>query len=142
MNTDRHATRKRTFLIWVISLFYIASGAMTLLTVLQIHFGTIPVSPDQLEELRRASMRWSMLGLIPAANLAGGIALLMLRRAAFYLFSGALGLNTLNMLRHVFFSSAPFHLDTGNLTGVIVGMGITLAVCIYTYRLKQADILS
>lgn len=142
MNIQKKSGGKRPFWVWIISLFYIFSGTMTLLTVYQIHFGMIPADPAQLETLRKASMLWSMCGLIPAANIAGGLLLLMLHKLSFYVFSGTIILNITNILRHFITTGFAVQLSTGSVFGVIVGLGMTLVVCIYTYRLKKLGIIS
>ncbi|MBW2220646.1 MAG: hypothetical protein JRF40_14340 [Deltaproteobacteria bacterium] len=142
MNIQKKAGKNRPFWVWIISLFYIFSGTMTLLTVYQIHFGIIPAEPAQLATLRKASMLWSMCGLIPAANIAGGLLLLMLHKLSFYIFSGTIILNIINILRHFVTTGFAVQLNTGSMFGVIVGMGMALVVCIYTYRLKKLGIIS
>ncbi len=140
---SRFKNPKRPFWVWLISGFYLFSGMMNLSLLMLIHTENPGVSPQELAVLQKTAMAWTLGGLLPLANLAGAVMLFLLRKTAFYIFSAMLIAGVLNGLFQ--FVRLDWSLETisrQGLSHVLFGYAITLAVCLYTYRLKQQKILS
>lgn len=137
---------KKPLWVYAIAIFYFCVGAMTLLTFIHLHTvqEAAPLTPEQLARLRTEIRAWSMFGLLPAVNIAAAVALFRMRAAAFYLFSGLLAARICNdtILLLFFDQLANIESSGEKLTGLFIGYAITLAVCVYTYRLKQAHRLN
>lgn len=140
---SRFKNPKRPYWVWLISGFYLFSGMMNLSMLMLIHTENPGLSPQELAVLQKTAMAWTLGGLLPLANLAGAVMLFLLRKTAFYIFSAMLIAGVLNSLFQ--FSRLDWSLETlsrQGLSHVLVGYAITLAVCLYTYRLKQQQVLS
>lgn len=134
---------RRPFWVWLIVLFYGFSGMAGLLSLIGLLNAPATIHPEELAALKRAALAWSLGGLLPAANLVGSILLFKLHRYAFYLFCGTFLVNLGNMAGHFVFGGAAARLNSGSgLAGVIIGMGVTLVVCGYLYKLKKTGILT
>jgi hypothetical protein len=132
----RHA--KRPFGVWLISAFYLFAGTMNLIVLYRVQTRAIPLSAEQLAILEKASL-W---GLLPLANLAGAVCLFMLKKIAFYIFSIMLIISGINSLVLMFTIDWPGQIISGQgMIRLLIGYGIGIAVCIYTYRLKQNNTL-
>jgi len=145
-STFLSSARRRPFWVWVISLLYFFTGTRALLLLLRILGMDTAVDETQataLLEVKKQLLLWSMYGLIPAANLAGGVLLFKLHRWAYYCFALILSLNLVNMVRSVLFDGGAVQLTSGSsVVGVLLGLGVIFAVCVYTYRLKENGILT
>ena len=129
--------------VWVIAAFYFCTGAITLMTFVQILTVPLPIPADQLAVIRTQAIGWSLLGLIPIAKITAAVAIFKMRRIAFYLFSGLLAVELLNILVHLLFFDLLSQITSGSaLIGPMVGYGITLAVCLYTRQLKKEGLLT
>jgi len=134
---------KRPYWVWIISGFYIFSGLMNLSMLLLIHTENPGFSPQELAVLQKTAMAWTLGGLLPLANLAGAVTLFLLRKIAFYIFSGMLIAGVLNgVLQLALLDWSLQSISQKGIIQVFFGYVITLAVCLYTYRLKQQKILS
>ncbi|MDY6822914.1 MAG: hypothetical protein SWH68_03830 [Thermodesulfobacteriota bacterium] len=135
--------RHRPFWVWVISLLYLLTGTLAILSLFR--FLGMEAAGDQVADVlavRQQALAWSMFGLIPAANLAGGILLFMLHRWAFYAFAAALVMNLLNILRYLILEASRVQITSGSsVVGVLFGLGVITAVCVYTWRLRKDGIL-
>ena len=134
--------QKRPFWVWLIFAFYLFSGVMNLSMLWLILTGDVNLSPEELSMARKTSLAWTLGGLLPLANIAGAISIFLLRKMAFYIFTGMLIAGLANGI--VQFALLDWPLQTASrqgLTQVAIGYLITLAVCIYTYRLKKQNIL-
>jgi len=104
--------------------------------------GNINLSPEELAIARKTSLAWTLGGLLPLANLAGAVTLFRLRKIAFYIFSSMFIAGLANgMVQFVLLDWSLQTVSGQGLSQVGIGYLITLAVCIYTYRLKKQNIL-
>ncbi|MDY6905966.1 MAG: hypothetical protein SWH61_14915 [Thermodesulfobacteriota bacterium] len=144
MTLPSSSPKRRPFWVWVISLFYLLSGTIALFSLFHIlGMGVAENLAEELQTLRQQALAWSMYGLIPAVNLTGGVLLLLLHRWAFYAFSLALVLNVGNMLKYFIAERGAVALTSGSsVVGVFLGLAVIVAVCVYTYRLRESGILS
>lgn len=137
--------RKRTIWIWVIFVFLGLYTGISLLGMIQVHLGMLPLSPAQKKYFESAS--FFDIGLTLACSfliLCGAFALLLLRRVAFHLF--VIGL-ILSAVDHVWDFVAGFDLPgaTGGGRGtlhVIVYYGFVLAACFYSRTLIKKGVLT
>lgn len=104
--------------------------------------GEVNLSPEELSMARKTSLAWTLGGLLPLANVAGAISLFLLRKIAFYIFSGMLIAGLANaIVQAAMLDWSLQSVSAQSLGQVAIGYLITLAVCIYTYRLKNQNIL-
>ncbi len=134
---------RRPFWVWLISAFFLFCGTMNLCLLWVIANGSLQLPPAELAAIRKAALAWTLFGLLPAANLAGAIFLFLLRKAAFYIFSAMFIAGLANAgIQLLLLDTAPSQFTGQGLWQALTGYAITLAVCIYTFRLKQRHILS
>ena len=134
---------KRPFWVWLISAFFLFSGVMNLSMLWLILTGNLNLPAEELAMIRKTSLAWTLGGLLPLANLAGAVSLFLLRRIAFYIFSGMFVAGVGNGLVQFLILDWSLQTISGQgLAQVFIGYAITLAVCIYTYHLKEQNILS
>lgn len=134
--------QKRPFWVWLIFAFYLFSGVMNLSMLWLILTGDVNLSPEELSMARKTSLAWTLGGLLPLANIAGAVSIFLLRKMAFYIFSGMFIAGLANgMLQFVLLDWSLQTVSGQGLSQVGIGYLITLAVCIYTYRLKKQNIL-
>ncbi len=115
---------------------------MSLLSLYQIQSGTLKVSPEELAQLKHASLAWSLGGIIPLADIAAAITLFMLRKVAFFIFLGLCLLGGLNLLWQLLTTDLLTQIETQGLVGAILGYGVAIIICFYTYQLKQKKVLT
>jgi hypothetical protein len=122
--------KKRTIGIWLIFLYLVLFTGISLLGMIQVHSGKLPLSPVEKEYF--GSLSFLDIGLTLACSLVilcGAFALLLLRRVAFHLF--AIGL-ILSAADHIWDSVARFELSSGsNTLHAIVYYGVVLAAWAY-----------
>lgn len=134
--------RKRPFPVWLIFAFYLFSGVMNLSMLWMILTGEVNLSPQELSMVRKTSLAWTLGGLLPLANIAGAVSLLLLRKIAFYIFSGMFVAGLANGIVQAAIMEWPLTgVSPQNFIHAAVGYLIMLAVCIYTSRLKKQGVL-
>ncbi|MBE9060759.1 hypothetical protein [cf. Phormidesmis sp. LEGE 11477] len=128
------SVRKRPVWVWLISVPYIFLNAWFLLSAFLFLSGIVSVPPDLPPELA-ASINDKLTGNAPfflithsCLCLAAAIALVRLRKVAFYLFAVLLGISL-------------FNIEIDGLSGTTFDWIILIAICIYTWRLKQKGVL-
>lgn len=135
------ATR-RPWWVWVISIFFFFSAGWTLFSFYLISSGAVPLNAAQVayfDSLTTLDYISSVgIGLI---NISAAIALFFLRKASFYLFASALAVNLLLTVWHVATKGWIAAMSGSGPLVVIIGLGILLAVCAYSWRLIQRGIL-
>ena len=134
---------RRSVWVWLISIFYLGFGVSGLMTVAMVLIllyrgGAGPEEVNSMKTLLQASL-W---GILPAANIAGAVSLFLMRRMAFPIFTGLL----IARLALPLFPGPSFPPGFSGTTadmigGYVLGYGILIAVCIYTYRLRQTGML-
>jgi hypothetical protein len=137
------SVRKRTRWIWVISIFYLISAGWTLLSFVLIYSGSIPINPAQRAYLDSlSSFDIGITVLIGLLNLSGAAALFVLNRVAFNLFVVALAASVLVALWHAATKGWLQALGGPGFTGTMIGYGISLAVCLYAWKLTKRGTLA
>src|SRR5712691_9905799 len=128
---------KRPKLVWIVFLFYLFSVVYTGLSFFLVFSGSISVTPEQAAYFRNLSVfDWTMTGVTAALNLAGAIAIFLLRKSAFLFFASSLGLSILQTLVHAYTTNFIAALGGPGALGVLIGFAISIAVCLYAWRLK------
>ena len=142
MNAVAQPPAGRPKLVWIVFLFYIFSVIYTAVSFFLVFSGSISVTPEQAAYFRSLSVfDWSMTGLTAALNLAGAISIFLLRKSAFPLFACSLGLSILQTLVHAYATNFIAALGGPGALGVLIAFAISIAVCIYAWRLKTRGIL-
>jgi hypothetical protein len=135
-------SKKRPFWVWIISGFFLFSGVMNLSTLLLIHTGQAALPPAELAKLQQSATAWTLAGILPAANLAGAVALFLLRKIAFAIFTGMFAASIANgFVQFLLLDRSLRNFSAQGVTQVLLGWGILLAVCIYSHRLKRQGVL-
>jgi len=80
--------------------------------------------------------------LTGVVGLLGAITLFLLRKIAFYLFSASLAINILLTASHILTKGWMAAMPKGGAFGAFVGMGLLLAICLYSQNLIKKGILS
>jgi hypothetical protein len=120
---------KRPILVWFISSFLIVVGVGSLA------FCYVATAVTGLPTAYLAIVAATAFLTLPAA-----VALLLLRRQAFQLFSLAL-LASLIMYAWPFVEPAEFPLTSGRLVSTVVGLSLMTAVLLYSRSLKNRGVL-
>ena len=133
---------KRPRWVWVVSILYFFSAAWTLLSFYLIYSGAIRLDPqtqaylDTITPLDRA-----LTLVILTLNVAGAVALFLLRRRALQLFLAALSINLAISAWHVTTRGFAATLSGSGLMGLLVGWLVAGGVCLYTWSLARKGIL-
>ena len=98
-----------------------------------------PAQKEYFDNL--TALDYSFTILMVLANLTGAIALFLLRKHAFYFFTGALTLNILMSVWHTVSKGWVQAMSGPGLVGSLIGLGIAVAICIYSYRLTKSGVL-
>jgi hypothetical protein len=142
MNAVAQPPARRPKLVWIVFLFYLFSVAYTALSFLLVFSGWISVTPEQAAYFRNLSVfDWTITGVTAALNLAGAISIFLLRKSAFPLFASSLGLSILQTLVHAYTTNFIAALGGPGALGVLIGFAVSIAVCLYAWRLQARGIL-
>ncbi len=134
--------KKRPFWVWIISAYYILSGLSSLMAILAVQTGSMEVTPEELRSLKEQILLWSLGGVIPLLNIIAAISLFMMRKAAFYLMLGLLGIKAVNDLLQVVLTNNAEQFSSQGMIGVTLGYVISILICIYTYKLLKRGVLT
>jgi len=135
--------KNRPIWVWVISIFYFLSAGYTLLSFFLIYAEVIHLEPAMKTYFDNLSIFDHALAIIlGAANLIGAITLLLLRKQAFYIFSGIFCVNILVSIWHSISKGWIALLGGSGFVGAIIGWGLILAVIAYSRRLINRGILT
>jgi hypothetical protein len=143
MSSNDQDKKKRPVLVWIISIYFIFSLLFTLLSFIIIFSGIIPLQPAQkayFENLTIFDHTYTIL--IMLANLIGAITLFLLRKFAFYFFTFALLLNILSTIYNILSKGWVEAIGGVGLIGSIIGLGIIVAICFYSWLLCRKGILT
>jgi hypothetical protein len=137
------ARGRRPALVWAVFAWYVFSAGYTLLSFALIFAGLVELSAEASRYLSSLSpLDYTVTILALLLNVGGAVALLLLRRTAPYLFSAALLLNIVSVALHVLTKGLVAALGTGGPIGLILGYGISLLVCFYSWRLHARGTLT
>jgi hypothetical protein len=135
--------------VWIISIFIVVTSIWGLLFQLLIRVGAFPVPEQQQAMLRSQSTASVVLTLVLTfLNLVAAIWLWLLRKRAFDLFVTAFAVSLIG-LAWQFIGVGPLSTLAGQgllvlvvtIFSAIVGWGISLAICLYAWRLRQRGVL-
>ena len=133
---------KRPGWVWAISICFFISAGWSLLSLLLIRAGTLPLTAAQVAYFDSLTVLDYVLSVgIGLANFVGAVALFLLRKVSFYLFASSLGANALLTLWHVTTKGWVAALGGAALVGAVIGFGLLIAVCVYSRHLLQQGIL-
>ncbi|NVO15086.1 MAG: hypothetical protein HXX10_13710 [Rhodoplanes sp.] len=133
---------RRTVWIWVIFLWFLFSVGWTLLSFYLIRSGVVPVEPVQQAYFDRLTIvDYASTVLVAALNLAGALALFMLRKAALPIFLTGIVLSVGLIAWQTYSKGWAEALGGSGLVGAVIGYGLILAICTYTWRLARRGVL-
>lgn len=138
-------TRKRPTWVWIICVFYLVSFLWTSLSWYMIFSGSIVLSPEvkaYMESL--TSFDYGLTTIQALISISAAVALFFLRKQAYYLFWSSFGVGLFAIAWQTALRSwlTAMRSIKGGTTGELIGMGILLAVCIYTRKLRKQGRLS
>lgn len=135
--------RRRPVLVWVVFLWYLVTSGYTLVSFWMIYSGFLPVSPEVAAYLStQSALDHAGTVVLLLLNLAGAVALVMLRKVAFPLCATALTLSLLLTIKGALSKGFVAALGGAGAVGLVVGCGIGIAVCIYAWRLRTGRVLA
>ena len=133
---------QRPTLVWAVFLDYLVSVVYTALTFSLIYSGSISLTPEQTRYFYNLSaFDYVITAVSGVLNLAGAVAIFRLRKIAFHLFTAALAVAILQSLAHAMTTNFLAALGGPGAVGVLVGHGLSAAVCVYAWRLKARGVL-
>jgi hypothetical protein len=143
------ATRRRTLLIWVISLFYVVVPLLSAVGLVAIRMGAMSGVMQSDPYFQRLGVVDLALGLAMAATeIAGASLLWLLRRHALHCFIAATVLGILNFWWHSLIRGwvGAIHRMAPGMTvplvvSTIVGSLVLIAISAYAWRLTKAGVL-
>lgn len=129
---------KRPGWVWAISICFFLSAGWSLLSVLLVRAGTLPLTPAQVAYFDSLTLFDYVFSVgIGLANFGGAITLFLLRKVSFYLFASSLAANALLTMWHVATKGWVAALGGAALVGAVIGFGLLIAVCVYSHHLLQ-----
>ena len=135
--------RRRPKLVWVVFLWYLLSGGYTLLSFALIYSGIVSLRAEAAAYLTSLSpLDQAATVLLLLLNLGGAVALLLLRKVAFQLFAVALTLSLVLTIIHTFAKGLVPALGGGGTVGLVLGYGVGILVCVYSWRLRARGALA
>lgn len=133
---------KRPKLVWTVFLFFLFSVGYTALSFYLVYSGSVRVMPDQAAFFSSLSVfDHTMTVVIAALNIAGAISLFLLRKIAFHFFAASLIIGILATVVHAMTKNFLVALGGSGAVGMIIGYGISIAVCVYAWKLKARGVL-
>jgi hypothetical protein len=134
-------TPDRPIGVWLISLFVMGSGSMTLLAMYVIYFGDLAVPPATQAYLESLSfLEVSLSFCLGALNIGAAVSLFLLRKTAVTLFASALALNAVQTIWNLLFRDYLAAIG-GNLFSVLLGLAIAMAITAYAWNLRTKAVL-
>ncbi len=135
---------KRPKLVWAITIFFVISVLLLLLSAFLVLTGQVPLSPAMQAYFDSLSaFEYSFSILTAVLNVAGAISLFRLRIFAVWLFAINVGLGTFYALWHTLTTNwLEAMAEAGGLGGAFLGWAIGLGIVFYAWRLKQKGVLT
>jgi hypothetical protein len=136
------STRKRPKLVWVISIFYILSAGISILMVVLLYSGVIPITEAQNAYFDSQNIFDHAVALITGSlNFLGAIFLFLLMRYAYYCFLTAFSLGIVMYVYQIIFKNWLGAMPGTGLAGNIIGFLISIAILLYSKKLFKNGIL-
>lgn len=134
-------TIKRPAWVWAISIFTAFGFLWTLASIYLIRSGALPVSSEVQSFF--SHMSWFEVLLLPFVNLCAAIFLFFLRKIAFYLFLVAFVLTAKEHVSLLFGYGTTMLAPQGasEIIGTFIGLAISAAICMYSWKLTKRNIL-
>jgi hypothetical protein len=134
--------RKRTVWIWIISIYYVLSVGL-ILFVYYLHFTNRLSLVLEMEMFMDDLSKWDIALnlLISFLHLCGVIALFFLHRIAFRLFLAAI---VASVLQSIWMEATKGWIQNWVMAGflsTIMGYCISVAICLYSWRLVKRGVL-
>ena len=141
MNTVVKPTRKRPKLVWAVFFFYIISVGYTVSFFFRVFYPILVTPGHEVDYRNLLTFDLVVTALTGIFNLAGAIAILRLRKIAFYLFAISFVIGILQGLVNTFTTNFSTALGGTGIVSNFFGFGVLFAVCLYAWRLKARRIL-
>lgn len=137
------AERARPVLVWLIFLLVLFGTAVWLFTIVVFLSGTVPLDAETQAAVGEITAADYVVGFFQmAVYLAAAIALFMMRKAALYFFGAALCLDFGVFVWNVLDVPDAAQMATGGdmeMTAGVIGLGITVAICLYAVKLTLSE---
>lgn len=140
---DPTQKKKRPKWVWAIAIFFFISAGWTLLSFYLVGSGFIALKAEQQAYFDSLStFDYAITILAGLANFLGAISMFLLRKIAFYLFTGALIANSMLLVWHVLSKGWVAAIGGAGLIGATIGWGLLVAVCVYSWNLTKKGVLT
>lgn len=128
--------------VWAILIFYCLGAVGTIVSYLGVFTGAIDLPEDQRQYFAKLGfIDYALSILIVGTKLVASVQLFRLRRQSLYLFPSALVLGLLSTGWHAASKGWVTAVGSSGLASTLFGWGISIAVCVYTWRLAKAGVL-
>ena len=135
--------KKRPKWVWAIAIAFFISAGWTLLSFYLIGSGLIPMGPAARAYFDSLStFDYILTVLLGLAGFFGAITLFLLRKIAFYLFTGALIANSFLTIWHALSKGWIAAVGGTGLLAAMLGWSLLLAICIYSWKLTKKGVLT
>jgi len=144
LRDENHRRRKRPGLVWIISIFNAFSFLFAVLILYLVASNSIPLSPEVKNSMQRlTAFDYALSGVQALLGISAAIALFMMRKVAYQLYSASLVVGAFALLWQVSARGSIPALRSikGEPIGDPIGLGLLLAVLLYTRSLKSRGIL-
>lgn len=143
MKSNSYTKSKRPKLVWVIFIFYVLSAVLMLYSFYLVYNRSISGTEAQEQYFASQSVvEYGLTVLLLALNFAAALYLFFMRKKAPYLFSVNLLLSFLLTVWHTLTKGWLSAVGGSGLIGIIIGWGISIAVCAYSWRLLRRGVLT
>jgi hypothetical protein len=139
--------KKRPVWVWIISIFMLLSAGWTLLIphLLVMKAGSVPLNFNPARQAYFSDLTTvddSLSLLVAFANLIGAITLFLLRKVAVYFFASVLFANLTLTAWNALTKSSTAAISGPGFVGAIMGWALLTAICLYSWKLSKAGVLT
>jgi len=128
--------------VWAITIIFFFAPGWTLLSFYLVSVGSIPIAgPVKVYFESLTTFDHILTVAIVLANFLGAIALFLLKKIAFYLFTGALIGNFLVTIWYALSKGWLVAFGGRVVFATLIGWALLVAVCIYLWNLKKKGVL-
>ena len=140
MENSEVQKKKRPVLVWVFSIYFFLTVGFWLLTYFLVYVGIQPMTRAVYEYFGNfTALDYSVFILIGLAQFTGAVALFLLRKIALPIFVTEL---VVISFYTVWYQDTTIAISKQGLMEIYIGYGLLIAVCIYSWKLKEEGILT
>ena len=129
--------------VWAMATFYFATSGWRFLTFFLVTSGSIPLDPTTRATFHSLTTSEHAISMaVGAISFCGAMALLLLRKIAFYLFATQLALIVLVDIWKMGNTGSFVGVGGSGVIRMVIDLGLAILVCIYSWSLMRKDVLT